>query len=86
MARWDNRTPAGDPPPSAPIRVNGDPNGFVTSASMGFHAGERICLGYVEGRHAHTVEGFTIDGYGAHLAAVRHEHEVYDPGHERPRG
>ena len=77
--------PAGDPPPSAPIRVDGEAVGFVTSASEGFRTGERICLGYVEGRHADTVDGFTIDGYGAHLRAVRHEHGIYDPDHERPR-
>ena len=77
--------PVGDPPPSAPIRVGGEAVGFVTSASMGFRTGERVCLGYVEGRHADTTDGFTIDGFGARLPAVRHEHAVYDPDHERPR-
>ena len=57
----------------------------MTSASMGFRTGERVCLGYVDGRHAGTTEGFTIDGYGADLPAVRHEHGVYDPEHLRPR-
>ena len=76
----------GDPPPSAPIRVDGEAVGFVTSASMGFRTGARVCLGYVEGRHAHTTTGFTIDGYGVDLPATRHEHGVYDPDHERPRG
>ncbi len=32
-----------------------------------------------------TTEGFTIDGYGADLPAVRHAHGIYDPHHERPR-
>ena len=54
-------------------------------AAMGFRTGERVCLGYVEGRHASITEGFTIDGYGADLPAVRHAHGVYDPQHERPR-
>ena len=77
--------PVGDPPPSAPIRVHGEAVGFVTSAATGFRTGERVCLGYVEGRHAGTTEGFTIDGYGADLPAVRHTHGIYDPHHERPR-
>jgi len=34
--------------------------------------------GFVEGRHASTTEGFTIDGYGAVLAAIRHAHRIYD--------
>ena len=76
----------GDPPPSAPIRIDGEAVGFVTSASMGFRTGLRVCLGYFEGRHADTTDGYTIDGYGAHLPATRHEHGVYDPDHERPRG
>ena len=77
--------PAGDPLPSAPIRVDGEAVGFVTSASEGFRTGMRICLGYVEGRHRDTTAGFTIDGYGVDCPAVRHEHGVYDPDHERPR-
>jgi dimethylglycine dehydrogenase len=77
--------PVGDPPPSAPIRVHGEAVGFVTSAAMGFRTGKRVCLGYVEGRHSGTTEGFTIDGYGADLPAVRHSHGIYDPLHERPR-
>ena len=78
--------PAGDPPPSAPIRVGGEAVGFVTSASEGFRTGERVCLGYVEGHLADTMGGFTIDGYGVDLPATRHEHGIYDPDHERPRG
>lgn len=77
--------PVGDPPPSAPIRVHSEAVGFVTSTAMGFRTGERVCLGYVEGRHSGTTEGFTIDGYGADLPAVRHTHGIYDPLHERPR-
>ncbi|MDW3178247.1 MAG: FAD-dependent oxidoreductase [Acidimicrobiia bacterium] len=77
--------PVGDPPPSAPIRVNGEVAGFVTSASMGFRTGKRVCLGYVEGRFADVTDGFTIDGFGADLPATRHGHGVYDPDHERPR-
>ena len=76
----------GDPLPSAPIRVAGEAVGFVTSASEGFRTGERVCLGYVEGAYRDTVDGFTIDGYGADCPAQRHEHGIYDPGHERPRG
>ena len=76
---------AGDPPPSAPIRLDGELAGFVTSASMGFRTGQRVCLGYVEGRFADHTEGFTIDGYGVHCPAQRHAHGVYDPDHERPR-
>ncbi|MEM7339610.1 MAG: FAD-dependent oxidoreductase [Actinomycetota bacterium] len=77
--------PAGDPPPSAPIRVDGKAVGFVTSASMGFRIGGRVCLGYVEGAVAHQMDGFTIDAYGADCPAQRHPHGVYDPDHERPR-
>ncbi len=77
---------SGDPPPSAPIRVDGEAVGFVTSASMGFRTAQRVCLGYVEGRHADTVDGFTVDGYGVDLPATRHAHGIYDPEHERPRG
>ena len=57
---------------------------LVTSASEGFRTGQRVCLGYVEGRRAGTVDGFTIDGYGVDLPATRHEHGIYDPDHERP--
>ena len=78
--------PVGDPPPSAPIRVDGEAIGFVTSAAMGFRTDLRVCLGYVEGQHATTTSGFTIDGYGVDLPATRHDHGVYDPDHERPRG
>lgn len=78
--------PVGDPPPSAPIRIGGQPVGFVTSSSMGFRTGRRVCLGYVEGRHAATTAGFTIDGYGADLPAERHASGIYDPEHHRPRG
>ncbi|MEM7093092.1 MAG: FAD-dependent oxidoreductase [Actinomycetota bacterium] len=77
--------PAGDPAPSAAIRVGGEPVGFVTSASMGFRSGQRVCLGYVEGRHRDTSQGFTIDMYGVPCSATRHAHGVYDPDHERPR-
>jgi dimethylglycine dehydrogenase len=77
--------PACDPAPSAPIRVDGQAVGFVTSASMGFRVGQRVCLGYVEGRHDKTTEGFTIDVFGEHAPAQRHEHGVYDPNHDRPR-
>ena len=78
--------PVGDPPPSAPIRIGGQPVGFVTSSSMGFRTGRRVCLGYVEGRHAATTAGFTIDGYGADLPAERHASGIYDPEHHRLRG
>ena len=77
--------PAGDPPPSAPIRIDGEAIGFVTSASLGFRTGERVCLGYVEGRFADATSGFTIDGYGADCPAQRHDHGPYDPEHLRPR-
>ena len=76
---------AGDPLPSAPIRVGGEAVGFVTSASEGFRTGARVCLGYVEGKYRDTVEGFTIDGYGVPCPATRHAHGIYDPDHERPR-
>lgn len=49
---------------------------------MGFRTGQRVCLGYVEGRYVDTVEPFTIDGYDADLPATRHAHGVYDPDHE----
>ena len=77
--------PVGDPPPSAPIRVDGEVVGFVTSASMGFRIGRRVCLGYVEGRFADRMDGFTIDAWGHDAPAVRHVHGVYDPEYERPR-
>jgi len=77
---------AGDPAPSAAIRVSGEAVGFVTSASFGFRTGERVCLGYVTGEHAATTDGFTIDGYGHACPATRHAHGIYDPDHERPRG
>jgi len=77
--------PNGDPAPSAPIRVDGRAVGFVTSASMGFRTGLRVCLGYVVGQFASTTSGFTIDVFGGSCPAQRHEHGVYDPGHERPR-
>lgn len=51
----------------------------------GFRTGERVCLGYVEGRHSGTTESFTIDGYGADLPADRHAHGIYGLRHERPR-
>jgi dimethylglycine dehydrogenase len=76
----------GDPAPSAPIRIDGRPVGFVTSASMGFRTGHRVCLGYVEGRYAEVRDGFTIDGYGVDCPARRHDHAVYDPEDARPRG
>ena len=75
----------GEPAPSAPIRVDGEVVGFVTSASTGFRTDTRVCLGYVEGRHRDTSEGFTIDWYGHHAPATRHAHGVYDPDHTRPR-
>ena len=78
--------PAGDPPPSATIRVDGEVAGLVTSASMGFRTGHRICLGYVEGRFAETTSGFTIDAFGTPCPAERHPHGIYDPHHTRPRG
>lgn len=74
-----------DPQPSAPILVDGCPVGFVTSASMGFRTGERVCLGYVVGDHRETVDGFTIDVFGTSCPAQRHPHAVYDPGNLRPR-
>ena len=77
--------PVGDPPPSAPVRVGGEVAGFVTSASMGFRTGQRVCLGYVVGRFADRMDGFTIDAYGADCPARRHPHGIYDPEHERPR-
>ena len=76
---------AGDPPPSAPIRLDGQGVGYVTSAAMGFRTGKRVCLGFVEGRYADTSEGFTIDGFGADCPAERHRGAVYDPANERPR-
>ena len=77
--------PAGDPAPSAPIRVEGRPVGYVTSASMGFRTGARVCLGYVEGQHAERMSGFTIDVFGTECQARRHAGGVYDPGNDRPR-
>ncbi len=77
--------PAGDPPPSAPIRMGGEAVGFVTSASTGFRTDTRVCLGYVEGRFADTMDGFTIDAYGYDCPAQRHAHSVYDPDNARPR-
>ena len=81
----DIEGPAGDPPPSATIRIDGEAVGFVTSASMGFRTGRRVCLGYVEGRFADHTDGFTIDVYGTQCPATRHDHGIYDPEHERPR-
>ena len=75
----------GDPPPSAPIRVEGETAGFVTSAAMGFRTGQRVCLGYVERRYAGISSGFTIDVFGAACGATRHAGAVYDPAHSRPR-
>ncbi len=77
--------PATDPPPSAPIRVDGQPVGYVTSTSPGFRTGSRVCLGYVSGQHSATVDGFTVDVFGARCPATRHPHGVYDPNHDRPR-
>jgi len=76
----------GDPAPSATIRVDGEVAGFVTSASMGFRTGRRVCLGYVEGRFADTTTGYTIDVFGTDCPAERHAHGIYDPDHDRPRG
>lgn len=76
---------AGDPAPSAPIRVDGEAIGFVTSTSLGFRTAQRVCLGYVEGRHADTTDGFTIDVFGTQCPAARHAHAIYDPENERPR-
>ena len=75
----------GDPAPSAPIRVDGRLAGFVTSASMGFRTGQRVCLGYVEGRFAASTTGFTVDVFGTECPAKRHFGAVYDPVNERPR-
>lgn len=77
--------PAGNPPPSAPIRIAGEAVGFVTSAAMGFRSGLRVCLGYVQGRHDQTDHGFTIDAYGTNCPALRHRRAVYDPDNLRPR-
>ncbi|MGI9606111.1 MAG: GcvT family protein [Acidimicrobiales bacterium] len=77
---------AGDPAPSATIRVDGEAAGFVTSASLGFRTGQRVALGYVEGRFAGATSGFTIDVHGTACPATRHAGGVYDPTHERPRG
>ena len=74
-----------DPAPSAPIRINGRPVGFVTSASMGFRTGRRVCLGYVEGPFAATATGFTVTVLGTDCPAQRHARAVYDPSNERPR-
>ena len=76
---------AGDPPPSATIRVDGRPAGYVTSASPGFRTGTRVCLGYVQGRHAAADTGFTIDVFGTPCPATRHRRAVYDPDRRRPR-
>ena len=76
---------SGDTPPSAPIRLDGVPVGYVTSATMGFRTGKRVCLGFVEGGSADIADGFTIDGYGADCPAVRHRRAPYDPLNERPR-
>ena len=78
---WSDR----DPPPSAPIRLDGAAVGYVTSAAMGFRTGKRVCLGFVEGRFADVKHGFTIDGYGADCRAERHAGAVYDPDNKRPR-
>ena len=75
----------GDPAPSAPIRIHSRTVGFVTSASMGFRTGQRVCLGYVEGRFAATVTGFTVNVLGTDCPAQRHARAVYDPTNERPR-
>ena len=75
----------GDPPPSATIRVDGAPAGYVTSAGAGFRTGTRVCLGYVGGDHAAADSGFTIDVFGTPCPATRHRQAVYDPDHRRPR-
>ena len=77
--------PPGDPAPSAPIRVHGRTAGFVTSASLGFRTGQRVCLGYIEERFAAADTGFTVDVFGADCPAERHNGAVYDPTNERPR-
>ena len=77
--------PAGNPAPSAPIRVDGEPVGYVTSSSYGFRTDQRVCLGFVEGRFADTDTGFTIDVFGTECPASRHRQAVYDPPHLRPR-
>lgn len=81
----DAAGPAGDPPPSAVIRVDGELAGYVTSTSWGFRTGERVCLGFVSGRFVDRIDGFTIDTWGSACPAVRHQHGPYDPGHDRPR-
>ena len=75
----------GDPPPSATIRVDGRPAGYVTSASTGFRTGTRICLGYFEDHHAAAETGFTIDAFGTPCPATPHTEAIYDPEHQRPR-
>ncbi len=82
----DGEDPCCDPAPSATIRIDGEPAGFVTSASMGFRTGQRVFLGYVKGDHADAQSGFTVDVFGKALAATRHSQGVYDPSHDRPRG
>ena len=74
----------GDPPPSATIRIDGKPAGYVTSAGTGFRTGTRVCLGYVEGQFAAVDTGFTIDVFGTPCPAARHRQAVYDPDHQRP--
>ena len=75
----------GDAAPSATIRIDGRPAGYVTSAGTGFRTGSRVCLGYVEGRFAAADTGFTIDVFGTPCPATRHRQAVYDPDHHRPR-
>lgn len=74
-----------DPAPSSPIRVDGRPAGFVTSASMGFRTGKRVCLGYIEERFAASTAGFTVDLFGTHCPAERHFGAVHDPANQRLR-
>ncbi len=69
----------GDPPPSAPILMNGQPVGFVTSAAMGFRTGQRVCLGYVQGKYSNTNSGFFIDIFGTPCPARRHTKPIYTP-------
>jgi len=52
---------------------------------MGFRTGQRVCLGYVEGRFAASATGFTVDVFGTDCPAKRHFGAVFDPANKRPR-
>ncbi len=74
-----------DPAPSAPIRLNGETVGYVTSASPGFRTDTRLALGYLTASAADASDGFTIDILGGDRQAQRERQAAYDPGHHRPR-